>query len=596
MGATDLTEVAIPLMDISTTVLAFENLNYSVQQSTKCILQNISGSFQSGRLAAILGPSGAGKSSLMNVLSGFKVKGVKGQILINNESVDRQRYRQMVAYNRQDVMLLPNITVQETLLYAADLRMPSSVAKMHKVKIVNEIIALLGLEKCANNQARVLSGGEKKRLSIGQELVSNPRIMFFDEPTSGLDSESSYQIIAYLKDMARQGRCVVSVIHQPSSDLLELFDDIYVVVDGQCLYQGPLEQLTSTFAEVGMVCPQYYNRADFVIKMASKSSSDAEKIRMLIDQMKTVPIQNGYNNNTRNYQNGNQEQKLLDECDNGSQYVISQWRQFVILTRRTLLGTVRNFTLTVLRFLGHILFGLIVGTVYFNIGGDGAKVISNTAFFMLILMFIAFANSMTVVLTFPLEMAVFIREYKGNCYSISAYFFSKIVADFPLMLGGITCFQIIAYYMTGQINETERVLIFWCMCLLMGWYAQIYGMLGGSLFPIEVSPFVVPTTLIPAVLFSGFFIRYDELFDVFKPLTYISPFRFTFEGISMAAYGFDRKDLGCSEMFCYYRKAKKVLEMLDMENSNIWVDVGGMAVLIVGLHLLLYVSLRSKVR
>lgn len=193
----------------------------------------------------------------------YRVKGVEGTILINNESVDRQRYRQMVAYNPQDVMLLPNITVRETLLYAADLRMPSSVAKIHKVKIVNEIITLLGLEKCANNQARVLSGGEKKRLSIGQELVSNPQIMFFDEPTSGLDSESSYQIIAYLKDMARQGRCVVSVIHQPSSDLLELFDDIYVVADGQCLYRGPLEQLTSTFAEVGLVCPQYYNRADF---------------------------------------------------------------------------------------------------------------------------------------------------------------------------------------------------------------------------------------------------------------------------------------------------------------------------------------------
>lgn len=193
-------------------------------------------------------------------------------------------------------------------------------------------------------------------------------------------------------------------------------------------------------------------------------------------------------------------------------------------------------------------------------------------------------------------MAVFIREYKGNCYSIPAYFFSKIVADFPLMLGGITCFQIIAYYMTGQINETERVVLFWCMCVLMGWYAQIYGMLGGSLFPIEVSPFVVPTTLIPAVLFSGFFIRYDELFDVFKPLTYISPFRFAFEGTSIAAYGFDRKDLGCSEMFCYYRKAKKVLEMLDMEGSNIWVDVGGMAIIIFGLHVLLYVSLRFKVR
>ncbi|XP_062534019.1 ATP-binding cassette sub-family G member 1-like [Armigeres subalbatus] len=215
---------------------------------------------------------------------------------------------------------------------------------------------------------------------------------------------------------------------------------------------------------------------------------------------------------------------------------------------------------------------------------------------MLILLFTAFANSMTVVLTFPLEMAVFIREYKSNCYSIGAYFFSKIVADFPLMIGGVTCFHFISYYMTGQINENDRMLMFWGMCVMMGWYAQIYGMLGGSLFPIEVSPFLVPTTLIPAVLFSGFFIRYDELFGVFKPLTYISAFRFAFEGVSMAAYGFEREDLNCSEMFCYYRKAKKVLEMLDMENSCIWVDFGGMVVIILALHILLYFSLRYKVR
>ncbi|EAT39575.1 AAEL008624-PA [Aedes aegypti] len=593
MGSNDKpTEVTIPLMDVFSTVLTFENLEYSVEQGTKCILQDVSGSFSSGRLAAIIGPSGAGKSSLMNVLSGFKVKGLEGTILVNNESVDRQRYRQMVAYNPQDVMLLPSITVSETLLYAADLRMPSSVSKFQKLKTVNDIIALLGLEKCANTQARLLSGGEKKRLSIGQELVSNPRIMFFDEPTSGLDSETSYQIVSYLKDLARQGRCVVSVIHQPSSDLLELFDDIYVVADGQCMYKGPLDELTTTYADVGLICPQYYNRADFVIKMASKACTEPDKIQALKHRMKTAAIPNGYNNHS----NGNPKPNILEESDSKSQYPTSLLRQFAILTHRTFLGTIRNFTLTVLRFIGHILFGIIVGTVYYQIGDDGAKVITNISFIMLAMLFIVFANSMTVVLTFPLEMAVFVRDYKSNCYSVGAYFFSKIVADFPLMIGGVTLFHLIACYMTGQINEFDRMMIFWSMCVMMGWYAQVYGLLGGSLFPIEVSPFIVPITLIPAVLFSGFFIRYDELADVFKPLTYISVFRFAFEGASLSAYGFARRDLDCSEIFCYYRKPKKILEMLDMEDSCIWVDIGGMAIVVVGLHILLYLSLRFKVR
>lgn len=188
---------------------------------------------------------------------------MRGRILINNEVVDRLKYRQIVAYTAQDVSLLQELTVQETLHYAADLKLPVSVTRIHKTKIVNDIVALLRLEKCAHNRVAVLSGGEKKRLSIGLELVSNPKIMFFDEPTSGLDSESSYQVVSYMKDLVKQGRCVVSVIHQPSSELLELFDDIYVIADGRCMYQGSLSDLVPSLAEAGFVCPQYYNRADF---------------------------------------------------------------------------------------------------------------------------------------------------------------------------------------------------------------------------------------------------------------------------------------------------------------------------------------------
>ncbi|EAT39574.1 AAEL008627-PA, partial [Aedes aegypti] len=264
MSLDETVEVVIPLVKTITS-LSFRNLNYTVNQkgSKKQLLKNISGTFRSGRLTAIMGPSGAGKSSLLNALSGFKTQGITGRILINNEVVDRLKYRQLVAYNTQDVPLLQNITVQETLHYAADLKLSSNVTRIHKTKIVNDIVALLGLEKCAHNQARVLSGGERKRLSIGLELVSNPKLLFFDEPTSGLDSESSYQVISYLKDLAKQGRCVVSVIHQPSSELLELFDDIYVVADGRCMYQGALEDMIGTLAGAGFECPQYYNRADF---------------------------------------------------------------------------------------------------------------------------------------------------------------------------------------------------------------------------------------------------------------------------------------------------------------------------------------------
>ncbi|XP_058057952.1 ATP-binding cassette sub-family G member 1-like isoform X2 [Anopheles bellator] len=584
-------EISIPLMHNGAN-LVFQNISYLIQQrkKEKQLLKNISGIFRAGRLTAILGPSGAGKSTLLNVLSGFKTQGVSGNIVINNEVIDRQRYRQLVAYTAQDVALLPNITLRESLHYAADLKLSKTITQQQKGKIVNDVIAVLGLEKCALTQAQLLSGGEKKRLSIGLELVSNPQIMFFDEPTSGLDSVASLQVISYMKDLARQGRCVVSVIHQPSSELLELFDDIYVVVDGRCMYQGSLDDLIPTFTEAGFPCPPYYNRADFVLKIASKSNqcnTDFEKLMTKSEKSVNATMSIGI-------QEFGSTEFLAD--GRGPQYPIGWWKQFSILTRRTSLGTIRNPALMGLRFFGHILFGLTIGFVFLNIGDDASKVLSNISLLIAFLMFIIFANAMTVILTFPLEMAVFVREHKSNYYSVSAYFFSKLVADFPWMITGVTAFQLIMYYLSGQLNETDRIVMFWGICVLFGWLSQVYGLIAGCLFSIEVSPFIVPASIIPALLFSGFFIRYNELMDCFKPLTLISYFRYGFEGLVQATYGHNRTELGCEEIFCYYRKTSKILEALHMEPDRYWTDVAGLSVWIVLLHIVLYFSLRLRLR
>uniref|UniRef100_A0A2M4DP32 Putative cytochrome n=1 Tax=Anopheles darlingi TaxID=43151 RepID=A0A2M4DP32_ANODA len=138
--------------------------------------------------------------------------------------------------------------------------------------------------------------------------------------------------------------------------------------------------------------------------------------------------------------------------------------------------------------------------------------------------------------------------------------------------------------------------MFWGVCALFGWLAQMYGMVAGSIFPIDVSPFVVPASIIPAVLFSGFFIRYKELLAAYRPLTYVSYFRYGFEGLAQASYGFNRTELACGEMFCYYRKTAKIMEMLQMERDRYWYEVAGLAVWISVLHVLLYVSLRLRLR
>ncbi|KAJ4429955.1 hypothetical protein ANN_22159 [Periplaneta americana] len=215
--------------------------------------------------------------------------GVSGSITINGEERNSFQFQKLSCYITQDFPMLSLLTTEETVTIAADLKLGTSVKKSKKKVMVNNILDILGLDSVKHSLVKNLSGGEKKRLSIGCELLTNPPAMFFDEPTrckvnrcrtkivgriyvidsfirnffSGLDSVSSLQVISHLKSLAQSGRTVICSIHQPSSQLLEVFDDIYLLAGGQCLYSGPLDDMINVFKEVGFTCSMYYNRADF---------------------------------------------------------------------------------------------------------------------------------------------------------------------------------------------------------------------------------------------------------------------------------------------------------------------------------------------
>lgn len=588
------------------TSLSFHRIGYQVRGTdgkSKQLLQDISGCFRSGRLAGILGPSGAGKSTLLNILSGFKTNKVSGEILVDERPIKRQRYRREVTYTSQDVSMLGNITVVESLDFAAELKLPKSVSVMVKSKTVNDIVKLLGLQKCANNLVDTISGGEKKRLSIGLELISNPKILFFDEPTSGLDIIAAMQVIAHLKELALSGRCVVCVIHQPSSSILQMFDDLMVLSEGKCLYKGPLDELVSTFKASGFECPNYYNRADFALEVASLKHEGnvltlIEKAKE--DSRKELP------KDVNSAANSEEKDSMLvpattvdteddPKNNNPPQYPVSQWSQFVTLTKRTTLCTFRDMQLMKMRIMAHLFVGLLIGVVFWDVGNDGAKVLSNASCLFFFLIFVFFSNSMPLVMTFPLETAVFMRERMNNWYSLKAYFFSKLVADFPFLILGPTLFLASAYYMTAQPMELQRIVMLWGICILMAWIAQLTGLLAGSSMPLELSVFCVPCSVIPMLIFCGFFVRFREMFDFLIPFTYIGYFRYGFEGAMQAIYGFGRANIPC-EQFCYFGKVSKFLESFDMEENNFTMDVCGLLVWVFALHVALFASLGLRLK
>jgi ABC-type multidrug transport system ATPase subunit len=272
------------LADHKPAALMFENVAYNL--NGKQILSGISGAVHPGELMAIMGASGAGKTTFLDILARKNKVGVtSGDFYLNGEKIRNEEFKSVIGFVDQDDTLLPTLTVHETILDSALLRLPKEMSRGSKEQRVEDVERQLGIYHIRNQKigseetGRGISGGEKRRVGIACELVTSPSILFLDEPTSGLDAFNAFNVVECLVNLVKNyNRTVVVTIHQPRSNIVALFDQLILLAKGRTVYSGPFENCQSYFDNVGYTCPPGFNIADYLIDLTMHASAPSPNV------------------------------------------------------------------------------------------------------------------------------------------------------------------------------------------------------------------------------------------------------------------------------------------------------------------------------
>lgn len=235
-----------------------------LENDHKTILSNVSGFVKPKQLVAIMGSSGSGKTTFLNFLAQrmYESQGSKisGEVRCNNKVVDHHTFGKFAAFVQQDDVLLGLMTPKESLSFACRLR--TNLNETQIVERVKLIIERMSLKKCENTligggMFKGISGGERKRVAIGYELITSPQLLLLDEPTSGLDSFTAYNVVSSLRRNANDGMTIMCTIHSPSSKTFELFDILILMHEGRVVYQGPTKDLYNYLCSLGVKFERY---------------------------------------------------------------------------------------------------------------------------------------------------------------------------------------------------------------------------------------------------------------------------------------------------------------------------------------------------
>ncbi|CAK9199019.1 unnamed protein product [Sphagnum troendelagicum] len=547
--------------------LTWMDLSVSVTNGrgeSRTLLHGLTGYAEPGCMLAIMGPSGSGKTSLLDSLAGRLAKNatMTGDVLVNGRHT-KLSYG-MAAYVTQQDDLIGTLTVQETIYYSANLRLPDRMPKADKKVIIESVIVEMGLHDCANTaignwHLRGLSGGERRRVSIALEILTRPRMLFLDEPTSGLDSASAFFVITTLKNLARDGRTVIASIHQPCSEVFDLFDDLFLLSHGQTIFFGEAAAANEHFSASGFPCPPLRNPADHFLRAVNADfdrvkatlkgsfkirdrshdfevgSSTDPLDRMTTKQVVQILTESYLNSEfhemalTRVREINQIEGTILESSASKASF----FRQSFILTQRSFVNMSRDIGYYWLRLVVYIFLALCIGTIYYKVDTNFTSIMGRAGCMSYVAGFLTFM-SIGGFPSFVEDMKVFYRERLNGHYGVAAFVIGNTFSSLPFLFLISLISALICYFMVDLHPGWDHFAYFVLMLFACVACVESLMMVVASIVPNFLMGIITGAGIQGIfLLVAGFFrLRLDLPKPVWRyPMSYISFHSYALQGM-----------------------------------------------------------------
>lgn len=467
--------------------------------------------------------TGCSKTTLLDILCNRKPLGstyhedVTGVIYVNGKP---RGLSQTLSYVPQQDLLLNTATVRETFETAAQLRIANISPEELKTR-VDAVLHDLGLKErehalVGGGEVRSLSGGERRRVSIGQEIVSSQKsVLMLDEPTTGLDSTTAESVMTCLRDLARlKGMVVVATIHQPNSYITTLFDDFMLMGKGRCLYQGLYSDAVERFSAAGFACPLYCNPTDFYITVAANGENHAPLVASNQAWLDEQKFQEGsfariaFSSSDTPRSNvsgvGDDDETAVSDCPT------STWTQVKLLVVRDWKQWFRDPGMLISELFQYIFLALFLGGMYYDTDTElESGVYNRTASLFFILSILVFTPPFTAVVTFAGERDLFTKERRDKMYSPFSWLLAKTIVLAPIEAAMCLVFSSISYFMIGYQPKAEKFFLFLAILTLFQLIGESIGMFFAVLTGSPTFAVIWMTLFLIIVLALSGFLTYE---------------------------------------------------------------------------------------